>query len=205
MASASNWEELKKLAPAVSMRLSDYVNFRDLTDVIAPGQSVELKDETRTMTGANLQPAGGGAAATPDQTVPEVEEPQGEVDGVMPEVMPEPETVTPEVTPEPETVTPEVTPEPETVTPEVTPEPETVTPEVPLAPDQSVPTIDGGTDQGLVDVNPVDPKIADSTTSTDSSGSGFGLSKKRKRARDADGKFLGDDPTTTVNEAWVDQ
>jgi hypothetical protein len=71
----------------------------------------------------------------------------------------------------PEGVMPEVTPEPETVTPEVTPEPETVTPEVPLAPDQSVPTVDGETDQGLIDVNPVDPKLdADPAPS----GTGFG-------------------------------
>ncbi len=39
-------------------------------------------------------------------------------------------------------------------------EPSTVTPEAPLAPDQSIPSIDGGADQGLIDVNPVDPKLA---------------------------------------------
>ncbi len=169
-----NWTDLKGQAPAVSTRLSDFVNFRDTADALAPEQQVALVDVAQMMTAANLKPVAEGevdpSSQTPDQTLVEV--PQGEVEGLMPEVSPEPETITPEVTPEPETITPEVSPEPETVTPEVTPEPETltpevspepetVTPEVPLAPDQSIPTIDGSTDQGLIDVNPIDPKIAE--------------------------------------------
>jgi hypothetical protein len=133
-----NWTDLKGQASAVSSRLSDFVNFRDTAESLAPEQAVALVDPARMMTAANLKPVGG---------------PVGEVDGGMPTVDAGEGTLTPEVDgtlPDPEGVMPGVdatVPEPEGVMPGVDAGEQTLTPEVDATlpePDGLMPTVDAG-------------------------------------------------------------